>query len=225
MDAAEAQAKLASVARELGREVHVFVNPAARNSDDPKPLSDEPDDFYEFTTEDYIRLLASKKEESILKTKKLRDAEQAACRAKITKAVIKVQFPDDYLIQTTFQPSETISMLMDLLKKVIAQPNVPFYIYTTPPKKRITDLTKDFYSANLVPGALVRFHYDVPEEEEKGPFLRDDIMALCDLHSILETKEAEKPAEPEPIAVEPPPEPSNNKPVGKKNVKPKWLRR
>ena len=34
---------------------------------------------------------------------------------------------------------------------------------TTPPKKRITDLTKDFYSANLVPGALVRFHYDVPE--------------------------------------------------------------
>lgn len=224
MDAAEAQAKLAAVAGELGREVLVFLSPAARNSHNPKLIPDVPDDFYEFTTEDYIRLLSSKKEESILKTKKLRDAELAACRAKITKAVIKVQFPDDHLIQITFQPSETISVLMDLLKKVIAQPDVPFYIYTTPPKKRITDLTKDFYSANFVPGALVRFHYDVPEEEEKGPFLRDDIMALCDLHTLLEAKEAEKPAEPEPLAAEPPAETSNGRPVAKKNVKPKWLR-
>ncbi|KAH9308674.1 hypothetical protein KI387_036585, partial [Taxus chinensis] len=88
----------------------------------------EPDDFYEFTSEDYYRLMASKKEDNILKTRKVRDAEQAAHRGNISKAVIRVQFPDNYIIEADFQPSETISTLMDLLKKVVARSDLPFYI-------------------------------------------------------------------------------------------------
>lgn len=33
---------------------------------------------------------------------------------------------------------------------------------TTPPKQRIADLSKDFYSAGFAPGANVYFSYDVP---------------------------------------------------------------
>eukprot|EP01018_Ginkgo_biloba_P003183 Gb_00111 [translate_table: standard] len=67
-----------------------------------------------------------------------------------------------------------------------------------------------------------------PQEEEKhtvnkGPFLRDDIMALCDLH-LFAVPTVEKPPASETLAVEPPPEPANSAPVVKKTVKPKWLK-
>ncbi|GMP30150.1 hypothetical protein CsSME_00004944 [Camellia sinensis var. sinensis] len=121
---------------------------------------EEPDDFYEFTAEDYYRTLPNRKEDKFLKTRKIREAEEAARRSKITKAVMRVQFPDNCTLEGTFHPSETIQSLIDLLKKVIAQPELPFYIYTTPPKKQVKDMSLDFYSAGFVPGAIVYFSYD-----------------------------------------------------------------
>jgi hypothetical protein len=34
---------------------------------------------------------------------------------------------------------------------------------TTPPKERIKDTSKDFYSAGFAPGAIVYFSYDLPK--------------------------------------------------------------
>lgn len=34
---------------------------------------------------------------------------------------------------------------------------------TTPPKERIKDTSKDFYSAGFAPGAIVYFSYDWPK--------------------------------------------------------------
>jgi tether containing UBX domain for GLUT4 len=89
-----------------------------------------------------------------LKTKKIRDAEAAAKRASITKvrsswnmcvlaysspdrngisvfflqAVIRVLFPDNYFLEAKFQPSDSLSLLFDLLSKVVSRPDIPFYI-------------------------------------------------------------------------------------------------
>eukprot|EP00252_Welwitschia_mirabilis_P003808 TRINITY_DN1386_c0_g1_i4.p1 TRINITY_DN1386_c0_g1~~TRINITY_DN1386_c0_g1_i4.p1 ORF type:complete len:219 (-),score=44.56 TRINITY_DN1386_c0_g1_i4:193-849(-) len=186
-------------------------------------FADIPDDFYEFTEEDYVRLLACKKEERFLKTKKIRDAEMATRRARFDKAVIRVIFPDNYVIETTFDTTETISVLMDLLKKVIARPDIPFYIYTTPPKKRITDMTMDFYSLDLVSSAIVRFDYDHPEVKGKGPFLHDKIKNLCNLHSVLLPKEETETAAMESSSLSNPNESRPSKPAARKE-KPKWLR-
>jgi hypothetical protein len=35
-------------------------------------------------------------------------------------------------------------------------------LVTTPPKERIKDTSKDFYSAGFAPGAIVYFSYDLP---------------------------------------------------------------
>lgn len=34
---------------------------------------------------------------------------------------------------------------------------------TTPPKERVKDTSKDFYSAGFAPGAIVYFSYDLPK--------------------------------------------------------------
>jgi hypothetical protein len=42
--------------------------------------------------------------------------------------VIRVRFPDHHTLEVTFHPSETIQSLVDLLMKVVARPELPFYI-------------------------------------------------------------------------------------------------
>lgn len=143
----------------LGREIRVFETTGLSDMSNGASTSEEPDDFYDFTAEDYYRLLSTKKEDKFLKTRKIREAEEAARRSRSTKAVIRVRFPDNHTLEATFHPSETIQTLVDLLMKVAAR---PFYLYTTPPKQQIKDTSQDFYSAGFVPGAIVHLSYDLP---------------------------------------------------------------
>nr|POE76044.1 plant ubx domain-containing protein 1 [Quercus suber] len=163
MEAETAKAKFAAIQEKLGREIRVFETSALSPSSNEVSNSEETHDFYEFTAEDYYRILATKKQDKYSKTRKLQEAEEAAQRSKITKAVIRIRFPDNHTLEVTFHPSETIQSLIDLLTKVVARPELPFYIFTTPPKKPIKDMAQDFFSAGFVPRAIVYFSYDLPK--------------------------------------------------------------
>jgi hypothetical protein len=39
-----------------------------------------------------------------------------------------VRFPDDHILEADFLPSERIHSLVDLLMKVLARPDLPFYL-------------------------------------------------------------------------------------------------
>ncbi|XP_028772400.1 plant UBX domain-containing protein 1 isoform X2 [Neltuma alba] len=228
MDAEEAKAKLAAIKERFGRDIRVFeTSPvsAAPNT----ATNNETDDFYEFTAEDYYRLLATKKDDKFLKTRKIREAEEAARRSRITKTVIRVRFPDNHTLEAAFHPSETLQSLVDLLTKVIAQPEQSFYIYTTPPKKLIKDMSQDFYTAGFCPGAIVYFSYDPPLGESSnhtGPFLLEDIVSLKGLDVTNDQGQQSEPAQsaPEPVEASQTPAVQERKPADKKPVKPKWLK-
>ncbi|RWR95117.1 plant UBX domain-containing protein 1 isoform X1 [Cinnamomum micranthum f. kanehirae] len=168
------QAKIMAVAKELGREIHLFPTSATPSNKSLSALtshSGESEDFYDFTKEDYYRVLKHRKEERFLKTCKLREAEEAERRSKITKAVIRVCFPNNYTLEAKFHPSETVQSLMDLLMKVVARLDLPFYIYTTPPKKQVKEMSKDFYSLGFAPGAKVYFSYDLPNVDSSIAYI------------------------------------------------------
>ncbi|KAK7338418.1 hypothetical protein VNO77_19026 [Canavalia gladiata] len=232
MDTEIAKAKLAAVKERFGREIHVFETSAISSSSNAASSNDEEtDDFYEFTAEDYYRLLAAKKEDKFLKTRKIREAEEVARRSRMTKAVIRVRFPDNHTLEATFHPSETVQSLIDLLTKVIVQPEQPFYIYTTPPKKVINDMCQDFYTAGFCPGAIVYFSYNVPkgdstEVDSNGPYLQEEILSLKDLHVVNDQGKQSEPVQsaPEPVEAPHPPSVEERKPAEKKLVKPKWLK-
>lgn len=44
------------------------------------------------------------------------------------QAVTRVRFPDNHTLEVNFHPSETMQSLVDFLKKVVAQPDIPFYL-------------------------------------------------------------------------------------------------
>eukprot|EP00250_Pteridium_aquilinum_P031824 c44331_g1_i1 orf=182-934(+) len=238
-DAAQAKALLEAAAGHLGREITVSICRAAVSRNDGAHMGsaqrqeEESDDFYEFTQEDYARMVASKKSENYLKTKKIRDAEAASRRARHTKAIIRVLFPDNYILEAKFQPSDSLSSLIDLLKRVISRTDLPFYLYTTPPKQRLQDLKRDFYTAGLVPGAIVHFSYDIPkgvtEDEQQGilaaPYLQSDVMALQDLHLLLTPAvDAESPENTSSAFMEHKPEQDPNTRPRKSGTKPKWMK-
>ncbi|RDY12850.1 Plant UBX domain-containing protein 1 [Mucuna pruriens] len=226
MDTETAKAKLAAVKERFGREIHVFETSALSSSSNAELFNgEETDDFYEFTAEDYYRLLATKKEDKLLKTRKLREAEEAARRSRITKAVIRVRFPDNHTLEATFHPSETVQSLIDLLTKVIAQPEQPFYIYTTPPKKVINGMSQDFYNAGFCPGAIVYFSYNVPKGDktvgdQTGPYLQEEILTLKDLNAANDQGQQSEPVQsmPEPVAATQAPPAEERKPAEKKLV-------
>lgn len=102
--------------------------------------------------------------------------------------MIRVRFPDNHTLEAPFHPSETIQSLVDLLSKVVAHPELSFYLCectvihhclekppsnlalilrfsfldTTPPKKQIKDTSQDLYTAGFVPGAIVYFAHNAP---------------------------------------------------------------
>ncbi|XP_047319009.1 plant UBX domain-containing protein 1-like [Impatiens glandulifera] len=231
-----------SAKEKFGRAIRVYEissHASAVTNDVSIADDDDADDIYDFTAEDYFRMMSSKKEDKHLKTKKIRDAEEAARRSRITKAVIRVKFPNDIILESTFHPSEPIQSLIDLMKKAIAQPNLPFYLYTTPPKKKITDMSQDFYSAGFVPGAIVYFSYDLPKGENSSvssdPFLQEDVLSLKGLDMKSENANgaaevAERMARVNPFSSEWKPElaAAAKKPelaaAAKKPDKPKWMK-
>ncbi|KAK2397393.1 Plant UBX domain-containing protein 1 [Trifolium repens] len=220
-------ATIAEMHEKFGQEIRVFETlslSASPNAAENK--EEEPEEFYEFTAEDYYKILATKKDDKFLKTRKLREADAAARRSRMTKAGIRVRFPDNHTLEATFQPSDTIQSLIDLLNKVIAQPEKPFYLYTTPPKKLIKDVSQDFYAAGFCPGAIVYFSYDVSKGDgsDDGPYLREEVMSL---KSALDQGQPSEPLQSEPVSAEPvvpAPAVQERKPAEKKIVKPKWLK-
>ena len=164
----------------------------------------------------------------------MREAELAAQRAKIKKAVMRVRFPDGYILEADFHPSETVQSLMDFLKKVISRPDLPFYLYTVPPKKRIKDTSLDFYTIGFVPGANVYFSYDLPEGSElntdsvkSGPYLREEIRMLDGLpivqepvHQPIDSTMNSSSAHQSDVSQSDFAPPANKKPA-----KPKWFKR
>ncbi|XP_010679180.2 plant UBX domain-containing protein 1 isoform X1 [Beta vulgaris subsp. vulgaris] len=227
MDVEAARAKLEAAKEKYGREIRVFETTMTSQSPPPEAANtEETDECLEFTAEDYYRLLATKKEDKYLKTRKLREAETAARRSRITKAVIRIRFLDGHTLETIFHPSEPLQSIFDLLKKVLARPELPHYLYTTPPKKQIKDTNQDFFAAGFVPGAIVHFTYDLPKEDaaNAGPFLQEDVVSLKGLDLVPEPVKEVTESTSETAIVNDRPVVPERKPADKKAVKPKWLK-
>jgi hypothetical protein len=44
------------------------------------------------------------------------------------QAIIRVQFPDNYVLEAAFLPTDQLTLLVDLLQKVILHPDARFYL-------------------------------------------------------------------------------------------------
>ncbi|DAA18304.1 TPA: alveolar soft part sarcoma chromosome region, candidate 1-like [Bos taurus] len=153
-----------------------------------------PDEFYEVTAGDVRRRLAQLKserkrlEEAPLVTKAFREAQMKEKLQRYPKVVLRVLFPDRYILQGFFRPSETVGDLRDFVRSHLGNPELPFYLFIAPPKTILDDHTLTLFQANLFPTALVHFGPEEPTgsyleprllEHTVSPSAADVLVARC----------------------------------------------
>ncbi|XP_045631012.1 tether containing UBX domain for GLUT4 isoform X2 [Ursus americanus] len=208
-----------------------------------------PDEFFEVTVDDVRRRLAQLKserkrlEEAPLVTKAFREAQMREKLERYPKVVLRVLFPDRYILQGFFRPNETVGDLHAFVRSHLGNPKLPFCLFITPPKIVLDDPTLTLFQANLFPAALVHFGAEEPTglfleprllEHTVPPSAADVLVARC-MSRAAGTPPPMPAPDPAPLELEPTaeaeavglPEPSTGMapPVRRDLGKvPKWLK-
>lgn len=141
----------------LDRQPQIFV---------PSPQAakfDLPDDFYNLTV-DEIRLEQKRRSEklqqdSMLKTKAMREREEKQEMKKYKYTVLRVRFPDGYILQGLFYPQERLSVLFDFIRQHLQNEWLPFGLIS-PSGQKLEDEPLPLSECGLVPSALLTFRWD-----------------------------------------------------------------
>lgn len=99
---------------------------------------DLPDSFFELEVSDIKDLLRHLRNESAgsseqpLLTEQLRNLAESTKQLdrlnRYKKAIIRVQFPDRYVLQGTFGPMETVDTVMEFVRSFMATPDLDFHL-------------------------------------------------------------------------------------------------
>jgi len=99
--------------------------------------------------------------------------------------LVRVRFPDDYVIQGTFGALEKVECVYQFVKEHLYLKERDFYLYKTPPKTIITDMKTSLKQSRMVPSETIYFAWkDLDQTRDTdGPFLdiakvKDKIIAF-----------------------------------------------
>jgi len=115
----------------------------------------------------------------------MRERERLEQVKQFKKTVVLVQFPDRIQLQGTFWANENNTDLYTFVKNSLADPNVPFYLYVTPPVQRLPVDIITFRKQMFVPAVLVHFGRE-KGAKVTGNFLKEEL--LKDLKEKLPPK-------------------------------------
>lgn len=102
------------------------------------PNEDLPDNFFELTVDDAKALLrdAKRQREQLEESPLTTNAQRELVRNKATlnklhkyrRTIIRIQFPNQMVLQGIFGPLETVEMVKDFVKDYLAQPEQEFVL-------------------------------------------------------------------------------------------------
>lgn len=154
------------------------------NMDDAPPTQvlDEGDDFFEMTTDEVKKLYkeqvqyVKELENAPLMTKQLRECEEnskvltALNRYPVTQ--LRIQFPDQHVIQANFKPLDTIQNVKDFLRPFLEDQARTFTLNLRHPN-RVLDPSNNLVSAECVPKARI---YIEPTYASNDQFLNKETL-------------------------------------------------
>ncbi|NWR89103.1 UBXN6 protein, partial [Furnarius figulus] len=147
-----------------------------------------PDDFYklsadEIKREQRLRTEAVEKA-SMLRTRAMREKEEQREMRKYNYTLLRVRFPDGYILQGTFYARESVSVLYSFVREALRDDWLPFELLG-PGGLKLTDENLAFNECGLVPSALLSLSWDAAvmadieaaaEEQPQSP-LRPELLA------------------------------------------------
>ncbi|TDH70640.1 hypothetical protein CCR75_001232 [Bremia lactucae] len=114
------------------------------------------------------------------RTQAMRELDKLKRKKVFRTALIRVQFPDQAVLQATFHANETIQDVMDHVTDCMSNQfkTSKFYLYLSPPAQKL-NATKTLTELNMVPAALTYLSWTkMPHAEmaNVGFYFRDDLM-------------------------------------------------
>lgn len=116
------------------RNALLFTQDAAKKAS----LSDLPDSFFDLNVNDLKVLIKDLRTQAVgtveqpLMTAKLREMEdeqkQLSMLNRYKTVIIRVQFPNRYVLQGTFTPYETIDTVTGFVREYLSNPDIDFYL-------------------------------------------------------------------------------------------------
>lgn len=173
----------------VGRNFSVYDRDSLVGDPLEESIADVPDEFYNFTAEDYHRVMLEhkarvEKEEAGLRTQALRDKEEQR-RAEALGAVnMRLIFPSGIICQAQFKATETVAALYDFASSIATCRRPGLVLYTAPPRVDLTDFEATLYKAQLVPAANVYVGQPCPKKGKNGNVskepieLKDEVLKL-----------------------------------------------
>ncbi|CAH2091124.1 unnamed protein product [Euphydryas editha] len=145
-------------------------------------LSDLPDDFYELTIEEVRKIYHELQKRRIelentpmLTSTKREEFAQQETASKLNtykNVVVRIQFPDNIILQGVFNPNNTLEDVQNFVKEHLQVQNKPFHIFTTPLKETL-DPKITLLEAKFVP--CVHMHFKWLEDNSGPPYLKEEI--------------------------------------------------
>ncbi|NXU85148.1 UBXN6 protein, partial [Xiphorhynchus elegans] len=147
-----------------------------------------PDDFYnlsadEIRREQRLRTEAVEKA-SMLRTRAMREKEEQREMRKYNYTLLRVRFPDGYILQGTFYARESVSVLYNFVREALRDDWLPFELLG-PGGLKLMDENLAFNECGLVPSALLSLCWDAAvmadieaaaEQQPQSP-LRPELLA------------------------------------------------
>jgi tether containing UBX domain for GLUT4 len=141
-----------------------------------------PDSFFELTVNDVKKLYYEMKRDvelmnnKPLLTSELRDADEQQQRrtvlAQYKQVILRIQFPERYVLQGTFLPEETIGDVKKFIREHLKEPELEFHLFSTPPKHVLGDEI-NLIEAKCVPQAII--HFGTGSDDTKIRHLKDEL--------------------------------------------------
>ncbi|NXC91716.1 UBXN6 protein, partial [Cercotrichas coryphoeus] len=142
-----------------------------------------PHDFFSLTAEELRREQRLRTEAvekaAMLRTRAMREKEEQREMRKYNYTLLRVRFPDGYILQGTFYAQESVSVLYNFVREALRDDWLPFELLG-PGGLKLTDENLAFNECGLVPSALLSLAWDAAVtaqlEEQRSP-LRPELLA------------------------------------------------
>ncbi|NWH41048.1 UBXN6 protein, partial [Chloropsis hardwickii] len=146
-----------------------------------------PHDFFNLTAEELRREQRLRTEAvekaSMLRTRAMREKDEQREMRKYNYTLLRVRFPDGYILQGTFYARESVSVLYNFVREALRDDWLPFELLG-PGGLKLTDENLAFNECGLVPSALLSLAWDAAvmadveaaAEERRSP-LRPELLA------------------------------------------------
>ena len=117
-----------------------------------------------------LNLIRENKKREVFRDRTQMVLDKERGKPSFTRTRVRVKFPDGFVIEGNFGAKESIGDIYAWVKENIAVAD-DFYLFETPPKRKLTEMGKQLWKAKFVPSVLLYFSWTSEENPLTGPYL------------------------------------------------------